>query len=50
MLAAVVKACGFDVKTVTIKEMDELDVRLQCTAHHSYVPILTWRAAIHHMV
>ncbi|KAI0088493.1 hypothetical protein BDY19DRAFT_947876 [Irpex rosettiformis] len=50
---AVIRACGFDVKTATVKDLDGgKDLRLLCTNHRTwnnykieYAPIMNWRTA-----
>ena len=44
-----IKACGFDVKTATAKDLDEdKNLRLICLNHKSDgdIPIMTWRTAV----
>ena len=53
-VASVVKACGFDVKTATVKDLDNSkSLRLRCLNHKNkedtkleYAPIMTWRTAV----
>ncbi|KAI0088492.1 hypothetical protein BDY19DRAFT_947867 [Irpex rosettiformis] len=50
----VIRACGFDVKTATVKDLDEeKNLRLLCTNHRTwndykieYAPIMNWRTAV----
>jgi hypothetical protein len=44
--AAVIEACGLDVKTATEDDMDRADARLLCTNHNGYRPVMTWRNAV----
>ncbi|KAI0088495.1 hypothetical protein BDY19DRAFT_1089893 [Irpex rosettiformis] len=51
--AATIEDCGFDVKTATVKDLDEdKNLRLLCTNHKTrkgdkieYAPIMKWRTA-----
>lgn len=55
-VASAVKACGFDVKTATVQDLDNCkNLRLRCLNHKNknktnakfeYVPIMTWRTAV----
>ena len=45
----VIEACGFDVKTATVEDLDaDKDLRLICLNHKTSadVPIMTWRTAV----
>ncbi|KAI0085153.1 hypothetical protein BDY19DRAFT_458558 [Irpex rosettiformis] len=48
-VASVIKACGFDIQTATVKDLDkDKGVRLICTSHlekYKYIPVMNWRAA-----
>ena len=52
--ATVIKACGFDVKTATVKDLDDAkNLRLICLNHINkrnskleYAPVMTWRTAV----
>ncbi|KAI0700106.1 hypothetical protein BC835DRAFT_1502839 [Cytidiella melzeri] len=47
-METVIKACGLDVSTATVQELDRPEIRLQCTMHLSchFVSVSTWRSAI----
>ncbi|KAI0083912.1 hypothetical protein BDY19DRAFT_611129 [Irpex rosettiformis] len=43
----VIKACGFDPRTATAAELDQADLRLQCTTSNERITlIMGWRTAI----
>lgn len=48
-VAPVIEACGFNVKTATVKDLDAVkNLRLICINHKNlnYLPIMTWRTAV----
>ncbi|KAI0698460.1 hypothetical protein BC835DRAFT_653701 [Cytidiella melzeri] len=42
----VIEACGMDVKTATVEDMDRPDIRLACS-HSHFTTIMTWRTAVY---
>lgn len=45
--AAIIEMCGFDVKTVTAKDLDQAEVRVRSAYHDDgRVAIMTWRGAV----
>ena len=48
-VASVIEACGFDVKTATLTDLDaDTNLRLTCLNHKhpEDVPIMTWKTAV----
>ena len=55
--ARAIKACGFDFRTATLEDLDNVkDLRLVCLKHmdcdenRQYVPVMTWRTAVCYFV